>query len=81
MDASQSDPPFRRDLYAGAARDYERYRVPYPAGLISDLARQPGADGGGRVLVLACGTGQLSFALRCYFAAARRLVTGSPRTG
>jgi SAM-dependent methyltransferase len=62
------DPEFRRDLYAGTARDYERFRVPYPRELIDHLAAQSGADGTGRLLDLACGTGQLAFALRRYFA-------------
>ncbi|HEU5420834.1 MAG TPA: class I SAM-dependent methyltransferase [Streptosporangiaceae bacterium] len=61
-------PQFRRDLYAGTARDYERYRVPYPPELTRDLAAESGADGRGRLLDLACGPGPLSFALRRYFA-------------
>jgi SAM-dependent methyltransferase len=63
-----SDPEFRRDLYAGTARDYERFRVPYPRELIDHLAAESGADGTGRLLDLACGTGQLTFALRRNFA-------------
>ncbi len=62
---------FRRDLYRGTARDYETYRVPYPAALIAELAAvsaRAGADGGRRLLDLACGTGQLSFALHSHFA-------------
>jgi SAM-dependent methyltransferase len=62
-------PVFRRDLYRGTARDYDRFRVPYPPGLIADLADRAGADGTGKLLDLACGTGQLSFALRARFAA------------
>lgn len=61
-------PQFRRDLYAGTARDYERYRVPYPPELTRDLAAESGADGRGRLLDLACGPGPLSFALSRYFA-------------
>ena len=56
-------PEFRRDLYRGAASDYERFRVPYPPDLTRELARRAGADGTGRLLDLACGTGQLAFAL------------------
>jgi ubiquinone/menaquinone biosynthesis C-methylase UbiE len=59
---------FRRDLYRGTARDYETYRLPYPAVLIAELAARAGADGSGRLLDLACGTGQLSFVLRGLFA-------------
>jgi SAM-dependent methyltransferase len=60
-------PAFRRDLYRGTARDYERFRVPYPRALTYGLARRAGADGTGRLLDLACGTGQLALPLRGYF--------------
>jgi len=61
-------PVFRRDLYRGTAGYYDRFRPPYPAGLIGDLADRAGADGTGRLLDLACGTGQLGFALQDRFA-------------
>jgi len=61
-------PVFRRDLYRGTARDYERFRVPYPPGLTGDLADRAGADGRGTLLDLACGTGLHGFALRPRFA-------------
>jgi SAM-dependent methyltransferase len=63
-----ADPPFRRDLYRGTAGYYDRFRVPYPPGLIGDLADRTGADGTGRLLDLACGTGQLGLPLRDRFA-------------
>jgi SAM-dependent methyltransferase len=63
-----ADLEFRRDLYKGAARDYDRFRLPYPRSLIDDLAERSGADGGGRLLDLACGTGQITFALAGRFA-------------
>jgi SAM-dependent methyltransferase len=63
-----ADPEFRRDLYQGTAGYYDRFRVPYPPDLIDDLADRAGADGAGRLLDLACGTGQLSFVLRARFA-------------
>jgi len=63
-----ADLEFRRDLYRGTARDYDRFRVPYPQSLIDDLALQCGADGRGRLLDLACGTGQVTFALAGRFA-------------
>ncbi len=63
-----ADPQFRRDLYQGTAGYYDRFRVPYPPSLISDLADRTGADGTGRLLDLACGTGQLTFALHARFA-------------
>jgi SAM-dependent methyltransferase len=59
---------FRRDLYRGTAGYYDRFRVPYPANLIDDLARRCGADGHGRLVDLACGTGQISFGLHGRFA-------------
>ncbi len=58
-----ADLEFRRDLYRGTARDYDRYRVPYPQSMIDDLAERSGATGRGRLLDLACGTGQVTFAL------------------
>ena len=59
---------FRPDLYRGTAGYYDRYRPPYPDALIDDLVLCTGADGTGRLLDLACGTGQVSFALRAWFA-------------
>jgi SAM-dependent methyltransferase len=62
------DPAFRPDLYQGTARAYDEFRLPYPAGLVADLAHRTGADGTGRLLDLACGTGQVAFALAGSFA-------------
>jgi ubiquinone/menaquinone biosynthesis C-methylase UbiE len=58
-----ADLEFRRDLYRGTARDYDQFRVPYPRSLIDEVAERCGADGQGRLLDLACGTGQITFAL------------------
>jgi 2-polyprenyl-3-methyl-5-hydroxy-6-metoxy-1,4-benzoquinol methylase len=63
-----ADPEFRPDLYQGTAGYYDRFRVPYPPDLIDDLGGRAGADGAGRLLDLACGTGQLSFAVHARFA-------------
>lgn len=63
-----ADLEFRRDLFRGTARYYDRFRVPYPQDLIDDLTQRSGASGGGRLLDLACGTGQISFALHGRFA-------------
>jgi SAM-dependent methyltransferase len=63
-----TDPQFRADLYRGTARYYDRFRPGYPDELIDDLAARAGADGSGWLLDLACGTGQVSFALRTRFA-------------
>jgi SAM-dependent methyltransferase len=61
-------PAFRRDLYRGTALDYDRFRVPYPRELIADLVRRGGTGPRGRALDLACGTGQIAFAVREFFA-------------
>ncbi|HXQ19834.1 MAG TPA: methyltransferase domain-containing protein [Acidimicrobiales bacterium] len=61
------DPGFRKDLYRGTARYYDRFRVPYPSALIDDLLARAEVEGGGRLLDLACGTGQISFALHGSF--------------
>src|ERR1700722_8491565 len=59
---------FAADLYRGTAAAYERYRRPYPATMIADLVRSTQVSGRGRLLDLACGTGQLAFPLRGWFA-------------
>jgi ubiquinone/menaquinone biosynthesis C-methylase UbiE len=59
---------FAADLYRGAAGFYERYRLPYPEAMIEDLAGRTRVSPGGRLLDLACGTGQLAFPLRRYIA-------------
>jgi SAM-dependent methyltransferase len=58
---------FRPDLYDGAADYYERYRPGYPAGLLSRLVEEAGVTGRGRLLDLACGTGQVAFGLSPHF--------------
>jgi SAM-dependent methyltransferase len=59
---------FAADLYSGTAGDYDRYRLPYPEAMIEDLVRVARVSGRGRLLDLACGTGQLAFPLRPWFA-------------
>jgi SAM-dependent methyltransferase len=59
---------FAPDLYRGTAGYYDRYRLSYPPELIADLLRRTAPSGRGRLLDLACGTGQLAFALRDRFA-------------
>jgi ubiquinone/menaquinone biosynthesis C-methylase UbiE len=58
---------FRKDLYRGTARYYDRFRVPYPSALVDDLLGRAEVDGEGRLLDLACGTGQISFAMHRSF--------------
>jgi SAM-dependent methyltransferase len=57
-------PRFARDLFQGTAEYYDRYRLPYPDAMITELAR---CGERGRLLDLACGTGQLTFPLRPWF--------------
>jgi SAM-dependent methyltransferase len=58
---------FATDLYRGTAGYYDRYRLPYPEAMTTDLIRRSRASGHGRLLDLACGTGQLAFPLRPWF--------------
>lgn len=62
------EPSFRPDLYRGTAGYYDRFRHSYPDTLIGDLVRRTKASGRGRLLDLACGTGQLACTLRDTFA-------------
>lgn len=62
------EPDFAADLYDGTAEAYDRFRLPYPPVLIEDLLSRAAVTGRGRLLDLACGTGQLAFALDRAFA-------------
>jgi SAM-dependent methyltransferase len=59
---------FQPDLYQGAASYYDRFRLSYPDTMLTDLRRRTSPSGRGRLLDLACGTGQLAFPLRDRFA-------------
>ena len=59
---------FAVDLYQGTAEYYDRYRLAYPEVMIEDLIARAEVSGQGRLLDLACGTGQLAFPLRRSFA-------------
>jgi SAM-dependent methyltransferase len=63
-----SDPEFRPDLYRGTARFYDEFRVAYPHRLLDDLRVRAQITGTGRLLDLACGTGQITFGLASSFA-------------
>jgi len=58
---------FAADLFRGSAGYYDRYRLPYPEAMLTDLVRRAGVSGRGRLLDLACGTGQLAFPLHRWF--------------
>ena len=59
---------FAADLFRGSAGYYDRYRRPYPEVMLADLIRRAEVSQRGRLLDLACGTGQLAFPLRRWFA-------------
>jgi SAM-dependent methyltransferase len=59
---------FRRDLYRGTAAFYDQYRLGYPDVLVDDLQARLPVSGRGRLLDLACGTGQIGFGLADCFA-------------
>jgi SAM-dependent methyltransferase len=54
---------YRKDLYRGTAPYYDRYRPPYPDALLDDLRWRLPVSGKGRLLDLACGTGQIALPL------------------
>ena len=60
-------PEFRSDLYRGTARFYDEFRVGYPRRLLDDLRVRARITGAGRLLDLACGTGQVTFGLGSSF--------------
>ncbi|MFM9447931.1 class I SAM-dependent methyltransferase [Streptomyces acidiscabies] len=63
-----ADASFRPDLYRGTAGYYDRFRLAYPDTMLTDLIRRTSPSGRGRLLDLACGTGQLAFPLCAGFA-------------
>jgi ubiquinone/menaquinone biosynthesis C-methylase UbiE len=60
-------PEFRSDLYRGTARFYDEFRLAYPQQLLDDVRVRAQITGAGRLLDLACGTGQVSFGLGSSF--------------
>src|SRR5579859_2173051 len=55
---------FAVELCHGTAGYYDRCPLPYPEAVTGDLIARAGVCGQGRLLDLACGTGQLAFPLR-----------------
>jgi SAM-dependent methyltransferase len=53
-------------MFQGTGSYYARYRPGYPPELLARLAAAAGLDGTGRLLDLACGTGQLAVPLAAY---------------
>jgi ubiquinone/menaquinone biosynthesis C-methylase UbiE len=53
-------------LFRGAASYYARYRPGYPAELLDRVAERAGLDGGGRLLDLGCGTGNVAIPLAAH---------------
>jgi SAM-dependent methyltransferase len=62
------EPNFAANLYHGTAESYDRFRLTYPRVLTEDLLGRVHPSWQGRLLDLACGTGQLAFALQGSFA-------------
>jgi SAM-dependent methyltransferase len=54
-------------LYAGSAAYYGRGRLPYPVELAEVVRDELGLDGGGRLLDVGCGTGQVGLLLAHLF--------------
>lgn len=65
--ASLAVPDYPADLFAGTAGHYSRYRVPYPQELIDDLRMRAELTGKGRLLDLACGTGEVALSMHTFF--------------
>ena len=54
---------YDKDLFKSTAQYYDRFRPPYPAELLDDLRARVPLGATSRLLDLACGTGQIAFAL------------------
>lgn len=55
---------FATDLFQGTAGYYDRYRPLYPEAMLTDLVQRAGVSQRGRLLDLACGTGQLASSIK-----------------
>jgi SAM-dependent methyltransferase len=61
------EPRYPRDLFAGTADYYARYRPGYPAALVAALLAAARLDRRALAVDLACGTGHVAFALAPHF--------------
>jgi len=61
-------PDFAPDLFRGTARHYLRHRPTCPRPLIDALLADAHVTGAGRLLDLACGTGQVALEMAAHFA-------------
>jgi SAM-dependent methyltransferase len=68
MTPRSPEPVFQRNLYAGTAADYDRYRPGYPAALGEWIRSELALDGTGALLDLGAGTGHVARLLRPGFA-------------
>ena len=60
-------PDFAGDLFAGTARYYADYRVPYAEEMLEDLRGRASVTGAGRLGDLAGGPGRVSIRMASYF--------------
>lgn len=58
-----ADPRDRTDLFRGVAPYYDAFRPPYPPEMLEELLGRVPISGAGRLLDLACGTGQIALPL------------------
>jgi ubiquinone/menaquinone biosynthesis C-methylase UbiE len=58
---------FDQDLFRGTAHYYDRFRPRYPQEMMAELIDWAQPSGRGRLLDLACGTGQVAFAIAEHF--------------
>lgn len=63
----RSTPKFPAAAFAGTAEYYAKYRPLYPDELFADLRTRAATSGMGRLLDLACGTGEIALPLALHF--------------
>ena len=69
------EPTFGSGLYEGTAADYDRFRLPYTAGLVDLVRAELALNRTGLLVDLGAGTGQLARTLRPFF---KRVVAVDP---